>query len=183
VFLCAPAALAAQLVAELRAAGVPGDRIHREMFELASSSAGRVRQIAAASVIASSIAAVLAARNAPHRGAVGTDQGGAVVARQVPAPARPGRPDVVVVAGSLQRTSYASVQVAAVLRHGRLVDVRALALPSLDARSRQISAMVAPILRREAIAAGSAHIDTVSGATFTSAAYAQSLQAALDAQH
>ncbi|MCW2749226.1 MAG: FMN-binding protein, partial [Aeromicrobium sp.] len=76
-----------------------------------------------------------------------------------------------------------NVQVAAVLRNGRLVDVRALRLPNLDARSRQISAMAAPLLRLEAIAAGSAAIDTVSGATYTSEAYAQSLQAALDAAH
>jgi uncharacterized protein with FMN-binding domain len=88
----------------------------------------------------------------------------------------------VVVVGSLQRTLYTNVQVEAVLRHGRLVDVRALELPNLDSRSRQISAMAAPILRREAITAGSADIDMVSGATYTSAAYAQSLQAALDSR-
>jgi uncharacterized protein with FMN-binding domain len=39
---------------------------------------------------------------------------------------------------------------------------------------------VAPILRQEALQAKSAAIDTVSGATYTSDAYAQSLQAALD---
>ena len=38
----------------------------------------------------------------------------------------------------------------------------------------------APILREEALQANSANIDTVSGATYTSLAYAQSLQAALD---
>ena len=39
----------------------------------------------------------------------------------------------------------------------------------------------APILRREALAAGSARIDAVSGASYTSAGYIQSLQSALDA--
>jgi uncharacterized protein with FMN-binding domain len=56
-------------------------------------------------------------------------------------------------------------------------------LPNADARSRAISAAAAPILRREAITAGSAAIDAVSGATYTSEAYARSLQAALDSQH
>ncbi len=44
-----------------------------------------------------------------------------------------------------------------------------------------ISASAAPTLRREALAAGSARIDAVSGASYTSAGYIQSLQSALDA--
>ena len=44
----------------------------------------------------------------------------------------------------------------------------------------RISRAAAPILREEALQAQSANIDTVSGATYTSEAYAQSLQAALD---
>ena len=43
--------------------------------------------------------------------------------------------------------------------------------------------MAAPTLRREALAAQSAKIDTVSGATYTSEGYRQSLQAAIDAAH
>jgi uncharacterized protein with FMN-binding domain len=50
-------------------------------------------------------------------------------------------------------------------------------------RSGVISQSAAPILKGEAIAAQSASIDTVSGATYTSQAYAQSLQSALDAAH
>ena len=37
-----------------------------------------------------------------------------------------------------------------------------------------------PILQREALASQSAHIDSVSGATYTSEGYIQSLQSALD---
>ena len=55
-----------------------------------------------------------------------------------------------------------------------------LVVPNDRPRSAQISSIAAPILRREALAAQSASIDTVSGATYTSEAYAQSLQAALD---
>jgi uncharacterized protein with FMN-binding domain len=46
-----------------------------------------------------------------------------------------------------------------------------------------ISAGAEPQLRQEALQAQSAHIDTVSGATYTSEGYRQSLQAALDAAH
>ncbi|MEA2566066.1 MAG: hypothetical protein QOD49_1243, partial [Actinomycetota bacterium] len=61
----------------------------------------------------------------------------------------------------------------------RVTDVRAPQLPYDRARSASISQYVAPVLRSEALAAQSAQIDTISGATYTSDAYAQSLQAAL----
>ena len=62
---------------------------------------------------------------------------------------------------------------------GKVADVVALQLPT-GRRSGQISTYAAPILHEEALQAQSANIDTVSGATYTSDAYAQSLQAALD---
>jgi uncharacterized protein with FMN-binding domain len=43
-----------------------------------------------------------------------------------------------------------------------------------------ISHVAGPLLRTEALAAQSARIDVVSGATYTSNGYAQSLQSALD---
>jgi len=57
--------------------------------------------------------------------------------------------------------------------------VSALSLPQ-GGRSSDISRYAAPQLRREALSAQSAHIDTVSGASYTSAGYAMSLQSALD---
>ena len=62
---------------------------------------------------------------------------------------------------------------------GKLTDVVALELPT-GRRSGQISNYAAPTLRQEALQAQSAKIDLVSGATYTSDAYTQSLQAALD---
>ncbi|HSS10338.1 MAG TPA: FMN-binding protein, partial [Acidimicrobiales bacterium] len=56
-------------------------------------------------------------------------------------------------------------------------------LPFDRARSQAISDQVAPILHQEVLDAQSAQIDTVSGATYTSEAYAESLQAALDQAH
>ncbi len=83
--------------------------------------------------------------------------------------------------GALVRTPYGDVQVRATVRGTQLVDVVAVHLTDANGTSRGISAAAAPVLRREALAAGSARIDTVSGATYTSAGYRASLQAALDA--
>ena len=65
----------------------------------------------------------------------------------------------------------------------RILDVKALHLTDSSDTSVSISAQASPILRQEALAAQSARIDMVSGASYTSAAYVQSLQAALDAAH
>jgi uncharacterized protein with FMN-binding domain len=75
---------------------------------------------------------------------------------------------------------YGPVQVEITLQGRRLVDAEALQLPSDRRFSRQISDYVGPILRQEALKAQNANIDIISGATFTSEAYARSLQAALD---
>jgi len=83
------------------------------------------------------------------------------------------------VEGPSVESGYGAVQVRVTLQGRRIVDVVAVQLPADRARSRQISARAAPSLRREALAAQSASIDTVSGASYTSKAYAGSLQAAL----
>ncbi|MGH2407353.1 MAG: FMN-binding protein [Candidatus Limnocylindrales bacterium] len=81
--------------------------------------------------------------------------------------------------GTVISTRYGDVQVEITLANGRIADVVALQLPT-GRRSGSISAYAGPILRSEALQAQNATIDTVSGATYTSTAYAQSLQAALD---
>ncbi len=81
--------------------------------------------------------------------------------------------------GPVVDTQYGPIQVEIVVANGQLQDVTAIQLPT-GRRSGQISNAAAPILREEALQAKSASINTVSGATYTSDAYAQSLQAALD---
>jgi uncharacterized protein with FMN-binding domain len=83
--------------------------------------------------------------------------------------------------GALVGTPFGDVQVRAVLNGSRLVDVVPVHLTDSSGRSVSISDGAAPILRSEALAAGSAKIDVVSGASYTSEGYIQSLQAALDA--
>lgn len=104
------------------------------------------------------------------------------------APAAPAAPLTIATKGSGTFTGvavqdpYGQVQVQVTMTGGKITDVTALQLPS-QGRSGFISQSVAPILQGEAISAQSASIDTVSGATYTSQAYAQSLQSALDQAH
>ena len=81
--------------------------------------------------------------------------------------------------GSVVSTRYGDVEVQVTVASGKITAVQAIALPS-GGRSGQISSYAAPVLASEAVTAQSATIDIVSGATYTSQAYAQSLQAALD---
>jgi len=83
--------------------------------------------------------------------------------------------------GTAIDTRWGTVQVQVTIAGGAITDVTALQLPSGDHHSADISTRVEPVLRSSALAAQSAEIDVVSGATYTSIAYAQSLQAALDA--
>jgi uncharacterized protein with FMN-binding domain len=93
-------------------------------------------------------------------------------ATEVPGPAR--------VIGEAVSTRWGDVQVVVDADRGDIVSVQAVSLPARDGRSRQLSARAEPVLRMQAIVTDSADIDVVSGATYTSHAYASSLQSALD---
>lgn len=82
--------------------------------------------------------------------------------------------------GPVVDTRYGPVQVEVILQGGRITDLKALEYPSEARRSQSISQQALPLLHDEGLSAQSASIDTISGATYTSDAYAQSLQAALD---
>jgi uncharacterized protein with FMN-binding domain len=95
-----------------------------------------------------------------------------------PAPARP-RPGVKTGTGPLLTTPFSSIQVRAELTRGRLTGVRTLALTGADAHTLAINRRAEPLLREEALRAGDADIDVVSGATYTSESWIESLQAAI----
>jgi major membrane immunogen (membrane-anchored lipoprotein) len=84
--------------------------------------------------------------------------------------------------GSAVDDGFGVVQVQVKISAGKIVDVSTLSQPQ-DGHSQRINSVALPQLRREVLNAQSANIDTVGGATVTSEAYAQSLQAALDAAH
>jgi uncharacterized protein with FMN-binding domain len=83
--------------------------------------------------------------------------------------------------GTTVQTRFGPVQVQITVANGKITDVTALQLTNTDVKSIQISNRAAPLLRSKVLAAQSAHVQAVSGATITSDAYLTSLQAAIDA--
>jgi uncharacterized protein with FMN-binding domain len=84
------------------------------------------------------------------------------------------------VTGATAQTKYGPVQVRITLTGSRITGASAVQSPDETARSKDINSTAVPKLNQETLQAQSADIDTVSGATYTSAGYKQSLQSALD---
>jgi uncharacterized protein with FMN-binding domain len=82
--------------------------------------------------------------------------------------------------GEAVPTRYGNVQIRVTLSGGKIAKLEALQLPANDPRTVQISTWAEPQLRQSALTKQSAAIDSISGATFTSAGYEVSLQSALD---
>lgn len=83
--------------------------------------------------------------------------------------------------GSVVNTRFGTVQVQAVISGGKITDVVAVKLTDTDRKSVAISQQVAPMVRSEVLTAQSAKVANISGGTYTTQAYLQSLQSALDA--
>ncbi|MFF4016874.1 FMN-binding protein [Streptomyces sp. NPDC001843] len=81
--------------------------------------------------------------------------------------------------GKAAQTPYGQVQVRITLANGKITKAEAVQAPK-GGTSDQKTALSVPKLNQEAMAAGNANIDSVSGATYTSTGYKQSLQSALD---
>ena len=81
--------------------------------------------------------------------------------------------------GDLVDAYYGNVQVSATISMGKLSSISFLDYPQDRNTSLQKSNYAMPILKREAISAQSANVDTVSGVTYTSEAFIKSLSSAL----
>jgi uncharacterized protein with FMN-binding domain len=66
------------------------------------------------------------------------------------------------------------------VRGGRITEVSTAKLQTAEQYSQTLAQQVIPLLRNEVLSAQSAHINGISGATYTSEAYAYSVQSALD---
>ncbi|MCW2600900.1 MAG: hypothetical protein JWM02_2729 [Frankiales bacterium] len=97
------------------------------------------------------------------------------------APTPRAAPRSVTVNGSPADTQFGPVQVQITLTNGRLVRADAIVYPQGSGRDQEINSYAIPQLDQETLQRQSAQIDTVSGATYTSDGYKQSLQSALDA--
>jgi hypothetical protein len=84
------------------------------------------------------------------------------------------------VTGRVINTLYGPVQVQVVVKARKILGVNILRRPSATEMDIQIGQYALPQLVAETLAAQSARIDTVSGATYTSGGYINSLQNALD---
>ena len=94
------------------------------------------------------------------------------------APPNPSSSQTVV--GDAIQTQYGVVQIKVTVSGSKIADVSYVQLTAYDGRSQQINSDAAPILLQETLSAQNANINTVSGATYTSEGYIQSLQSALD---
>jgi len=114
----------------------------------------------------------------------------ALKARPTPralAPARPARPTPAattagtrVATGAPLVTPFSVIQVRATLTRGRLTGVETVTLSGDGPHTEAINARAEPLLRTAALKAHSADIDVVSGATYTSRSWKDSLQSAID---
>ena len=84
------------------------------------------------------------------------------------------------VMGSLATNQYGQLQVKLTVKDGKITDVGFATFTASDDHSVGIDQSAVPILIQETIAAQSAQIQGVSGATYTTSSYEQSLQAAID---
>jgi uncharacterized protein with FMN-binding domain len=84
------------------------------------------------------------------------------------------------VTGAVENTQYGPMQVQVTLAGRKITGVKVLQETNMGSLSQQIDANAVPQLTKETLAAQSARIDAVSGASYTSSGYIQSLQSALD---
>ena len=82
--------------------------------------------------------------------------------------------------GPLENYSYGVMSVKVVIANHHIVDLRVAKLQTLDSYSQQLASYAVPILKAEVLKAQGIRINAVTGATYTSEAYAYSIQGALD---
>ncbi|WP_345730505.1 FMN-binding protein, partial [Cryptosporangium minutisporangium] len=82
--------------------------------------------------------------------------------------------------GKLATNQYESLQVKVTVSGTKITKVEIAALNPKDKKSEQIATGALPKLQQATLDANSADVDTVSGATYTTKSYKESLQSALD---
>jgi|CZKT01.1.fsa_nt_gi uncharacterized protein with FMN-binding domain len=97
------------------------------------------------------------------------------------APAAPAGPRSAV--GATEQYGYGLLAVKVTVSGSRITDVSVPVIQTAEQYSQQLASQAIPMLRSEVLSGQTASISGVSGATYTSQAYATSLQAALDKLH
>lgn len=85
--------------------------------------------------------------------------------------------------GPIENYGYGQLAVKVTIVNNRIVELTITSLQTLESYSQQLEAQVVPILKAEVLQAQGTKISALSGATYTSEAYAYSIQSALDKLH
>jgi uncharacterized protein with FMN-binding domain len=85
--------------------------------------------------------------------------------------------------GAMEQYGYGELAVKVTVQGNRITEITVPSIRTAEQYSQQLAAQVIPMLKSQVLAADSARINGVSGATYTSEAYAYSLQSALDKLH
>lgn len=105
-----------------------------------------------------------------------TTQGGSATTA---APPTTTAPAIRTVDGSLEQYGYGQLQVAVTANGKHIQDIKVKSLQTQEQYSQQLADQAIPMLRSEILKAQSLHVNAISGATYTSDAYATSVEAAL----
>jgi uncharacterized protein with FMN-binding domain len=87
------------------------------------------------------------------------------------------------ITGDEVQTRWGPVQVRIVIQNGKITKAQAIEFPNENGHDQEINSWAIPQLQDATVAANSAQIDSLSGATVTSGGYIASLQSALDKAH
>jgi hypothetical protein len=85
--------------------------------------------------------------------------------------------------GVVEQYGYGELGVTVTVRGSQITNIAVPVLRTAEPYSQQLAVQVLPMLKSEVLAAHSARINAISGATYTSEAYAYSVQSALDKLH
>jgi uncharacterized protein with FMN-binding domain len=85
--------------------------------------------------------------------------------------------------GAVEQYGYGQMAVSVTVSGSKITQIAVAQLQTAESYSQQLAQQVIPMLRGEVLSAQSAQISAVSGATYTSQAYAASVQSALDKLH
>lgn len=85
--------------------------------------------------------------------------------------------------GALEQYGYGELDVKVTVRGSRIADISVPTIRVAEPYSQRLADQVIPMLKSEVLSVQSGQINGVSGATYTSEAYAMSLQSALDKLH
>lgn len=113
-------------------------------------------------------------------GASSTATTGAATGGSAPPTDATGSSDTSTVTGAAAQTRYGPVQVQLEVTGSQITNIAILQYPDSNGRNIQINQYALPQLIQQTLDSQSSSVSMVSGATYTSQGYAQSLQSALD---